>query len=167
MMNFRSIHRKNQRLKRGLAKATCTCQKHGRPYGYRSGWLTLACTWTSAHDPQCRLSILQNTVKDIQLRAALCSLFLRSKVSFSLTLACGDGSSFKQTLECHRVVKDSPAFSFIPDLVKSSFTTTEDIFHGEVDKLLEMFQQRQASPHDRLPDGSTLLHVSITCSPKL
>lgn len=164
-MNIISIHRKNQRLQRRFAKVTCTCQKHTRAFGYRSGWLALACAWTPAHDPQCRLSALQSTVTDVQLRATMCSLFLRSKVSFSLTLACGDGSLFKQTLECHRVVAESsPAFSFIPDLMESSRTTTEEVFRGEVNRLLEMFQLGQASPLDRLPDGRTLLHVCIRCS---
>jgi hypothetical protein len=164
MMNFKSVNRKTQRLKRRLAKVTCTCQKHTRAFGYRSGWFALACAWTSAHDPQCRLSAVQNTVTDLQLRATMCSLFLRSKVSFSLTLACSAGSPFKQTLECHRVVpKSSPAFSFIPDLAESSRTTTEEVFRGEVNKLLEMFQLGQASPLDRLPNGRTLLHVRIRC----
>jgi hypothetical protein len=165
MMNLKSLNRKNRNLKRRLGKVTCTCQKKTSAFGYRSGWLTLACAWTPAHDPQCRLSTLQNTVTDLQLRATFCSLFLRSKMSFSLTLACGDGSLFKQTLECRRVVAaSSPAFSFIPVLVKSSRTTTEEVFRGEVNKLLEIFQQGQALPRDRLPDGKTLLHVRMRCS---
>ena len=165
MMNLRSLNRKDRKLKRQLAKVPCTCQKKTSAFGYRSGWLTLACAWTSSHDPQCRLSALQNTVTDLQLRATMCSLFLRSKVSFSLTLACGNGSPFKQTLECHRVVAESsPAFSFIPDLVKSSRTTTEEVFRGEVNKLLEMFQLGQASPLDRLPNGKTLIHVRMRSS---
>lgn len=167
-MNFKSIYRKNQRLKRQLAKVTCTCQKNTSVFGYTSGWLALTCTRTSIHDPRCPLSPLQNTVTDLQLRATLCSLFLRSKVSLSMTLVYGAGFSIKQSLECHRVVsRDSPVFSLIRDLVKSSSNTTEEVFSGKVDKLLKIFQQGQASPHDRLPDGSTLLHVSITCSPKL
>jgi hypothetical protein len=155
MMNLRSLNRKDRKLKRQLAKVPCTCQKKTSAFGYRSGWLTLACAWTSSHDPQCRLSALQNTVTDLQLRATMCSLFLRSKVSFSLTLACGNGSPFKQTLECHRVVAES---------VESSRTTTEEVFRGEVNKLLEMFQLGQASPLDRLPNGKTLIHVRMRSS---
>jgi hypothetical protein len=168
MMNLKSLNRENQRLKRRLAKVTCTCQTHTSAFGYWSSRLTLACTRISIHDPQCPLSALQNTVTNLQLRATLCSLILRSRVSLSLTLAYGAGFSIKQSLECHRVVsRGSPVFSLIHDLVKSSSNTTEEVFSGEVDKLLEIFQEGQASPHDRLPDGSTLLHVSITCSPKL
>jgi hypothetical protein len=155
-------------LKRRFAKATCTCRTHTSAFGYWSSWLTLACTRTSIHDPQCPLSHLQNTVTNLQLRATLYSLVLRSRVSLSLALAYGAGFSINQSLECHRVVSiDSPAFSLIRDLVKSSSNTTEEVFCGEVDKLLEIFQQGQASPHDRLSNGKTLLHVSITCSPKL
>lgn len=165
---MRSLNRKNRKVKRRLAKVTCTCRTHTSAFGYWSSWLTLACTRTSVHDPRCPLSSLQNTVTNLQLRATLCSLILRSRVSLSLTLACGSGFSIQQSLECHRVVADnSPAFSFIDDLVESSFTTTEEILHGEVDKLLEMFQQGQASPRDCLSDGRTLLHVSVEYSPKL
>ncbi|CAN9433493.1 unnamed protein product [Alternaria alternata] len=160
--NLKSFNRKYRKLKRRLAKVSYTCQKKKSALGYQSEWLTLGCAWTSAHDPQCRLSALQNTVTDLQLRTTLCSLFLGWKVSFSLKLACGAGSPFKQTLECHRVVATtSPAFSFIPDLVKSSRTNTEEVFRGEVNKLLEMFQLGQASPLDRLPDGTTLLHELV------
>jgi hypothetical protein len=164
-MNMRSLNRKNQRLKRRLAEVTCTCRTHTSAFGYWSSWLTLACTRTSVHDPRCPLSPLQNTATNLQLRATLCSLILRSKVSISLTVACGVGFSIKQSLECQRVVvASSPAFSFIPYLVDSSYNTTEELFRGEVNKLLEMFQLGQASPLDRLPDGKTLLHVRMRCS---
>ncbi|CAI9627641.1 unnamed protein product [Alternaria burnsii] len=159
MMNLKSLNRKNQRLKRRLAKVTCTCRTHTSAFGYWSSWLKLACTRTSIHDPQCPLSLLQNTVTNLQLQATLYSLILRSRVSLSLALAYGAGFSIDQNLEYHRVVSiDSPAFSLIPDLVKSSSNTTEEVFCGEVDKLLEIFQQGQASPHDRLCNGMTLLH---------
>jgi hypothetical protein len=168
MMNFRSIHRKDQRLKRRLAKVTCTCRTRTSAFAYQLGWSALACTRTSVHDPQCQLSSLQNTVTNLQLRATLCSLILRSRVSISFTIACGAGFSIKQGLECHRVVSiNSPPFSLIPDLVWSVYNTTEQVFHDEVDKLLEIFQQGRASPHDRMPCGSTLLHASITSSLEL
>jgi hypothetical protein len=65
------------------------------------------------------------------------------------------------------VADSSPAFSLIPGLVRSVYNTTEEVFRDEVDRLLEIFQQGQASPHDRTADGYTLLHVSIKYSPKL
>jgi hypothetical protein len=168
MMNLKSLVRKDRNLKQRLAKARCTCQTHTSALGYRLGWLALAYTRTSIHDSRCPVSSLQKSVTNLQFRATLCSLILRSRVSLSLTLACGTGFSVKQSLTCHRVVADSsPAFSLIPGLVRSVYNTTEEVFRDEVDRPLEIFQQGQASPHDRTADGYTLLHVSIKYSPKL
>lgn len=168
MMNLRSLHQKNHRLERRLAKVTCTCQTQGSAFSYRSGWLALAFTRTSYHDPECCLSPLHNGVTDLHLRATLCSLILGSKVSVSLRLAYGAGFSIKHSLECYHVVpRSSPAFSFIRSLVRSSPTISEELFRGEVDKLLMMFQSGQASARDRLSNGRTLLHVRTKCFSKL
>jgi hypothetical protein len=81
-------------------------------------------------------------------------------VLLSVKLTYGAGLSVRNNLECHRVVAESsPAFAFIPFLVWSSKKLPQETFRGEVNKLFTMFQLGQASPHDRLPDGSTLLHV--------
>jgi hypothetical protein len=164
-MNLGSLQRKNRRLTRRSALVTCTCRPQTSTLAYLSGLLALTCTRTSIHDPRCPRSSFQDAVTDLQLRATLCSLVLRTKMSLTFALSYGAGFSLKHHLQCHRVVdQSSPAFTFVKNLVWSSTKMPEERFCKEVDKLFAIFQLRQASPHERLPNGRTLLHVCILFS---
>jgi len=159
--NLRSLHRKDRRMRHRYAKLPCTCRPQTSALGYRTGLFALTCTRTSMHDAGCPQAPLHNAVTDLQLQATLCSLLLGKKVLLSFQLSYGAGLSTKQNLECHRVVEWSPAFEFAMTVVESSMNMPMDTFRGEVEKLSMMFQLRQASPHDRLTNGTTLLHVCI------
>jgi hypothetical protein len=161
-MSFRSLQRNTRRLIRQSAKILCTCRPQTSTLGYLSGMLALTCVRTFIHNPQCPQSAFQTALTNLQFRATLCSLILRTKASLSFTLSYGAGFSVTHTLQCHHIVESSPAFAFIKPLVESSINMPEETFRGEIDKLFAMFQLRQASPHDRLPNGSTLLHVSMS-----
>jgi hypothetical protein len=163
--NLGSLQRKTRRLRRRSALVTCTCRPQTSTLGYLSGLLALTCTRTSIHDTQCPRSLFQDAVTDLQLRVTLCSLVLRTKMSLTFALSYGAGLSLKHNLQCHRVVDlSSPAFTFVETLVNSSNKMSDESFRKEADKLLAIFQLRQASPHERLPDGRTLLHVCILFS---
>ena len=158
---MRSVQRNASRLKRRSAAVPCTCQPHSSTLGYLSELLTITCTRTSFHHPECPHFLFQKTLTDLQLRTTLCSLILRRKISLSFTLSYGTRFSTAQNLECHRfVTSSSPAFALVKSLVGSSIYMSQETFHGEVDKLSAVFQRRQASPYDRLLDGRTLLHAS-------
>ncbi|KAI4653234.1 uncharacterized protein J4E79_008748 [Alternaria viburni] len=150
VINLRSLHRKDRRLKRRYAKLSCTCRPQTSALGYRTGLFALTCTRTSTHDTGCPQAPLQNAVTDLQLQATLCSLLLGKKVLLSFQLSYGAGLSVKQNLKCHRVVHWSPAFEFAMPLVESSFKMPMDTFRGEVEKLLRMFQLKQADFHTGL-----------------
>jgi hypothetical protein len=165
VINLGSLQRKTRRLTRRSALVTCTCRPQASTLGYLSGMLALTCTRTSLHDPQCPRSSFQDVVTDLQLRATLCSLVLRTKMSLTFALSYGAGFSLKHNLQCHRVVHlSSPAFKLVTTLVEISTEVSEESFRTEVDKLFAIFELRQASPHERLPDGTTLLHVCILFS---
>jgi len=161
VINLRSLRRKGRMMRHRYAKLSCTCRPQTSALGYRTGLFALTCTRTSMHDAGCPQAPLQNAVTDLQLRARLCSLLLGKKVLLSFQVSYGAGLSVKQNLECHRVVRWSPAFGFAETLVKSSVNMPMDTFRGEVEKLSRMFQLRQASPHDRLANGKTLLHARM------
>jgi hypothetical protein len=120
MMSMRLLQRKDRRLKRRSAQVTCICRPQTTGLGYRSGWFALTCNRTSIHDPQCPQSSYQDAVTNLQLRATLCSLILRTKISLSFALSYGAGLSVTQNLQCQRVVPwSSPAFAFMESLVTS------------------------------------------------
>ncbi|KAI4606328.1 hypothetical protein J4E83_010136 [Alternaria metachromatica] len=161
IINMRSLHRKDRRLKQRYAKLSCTCRPQTSALGYQTRRLAITYARTSMHDAGCPQAPLQNAVTDLQLRARLCSLLLGKKVLLSFQLSYGAGLSVKQNLECHRVVESSPAFEFAGPLVSSSMKLPMNTFRSEVEKLLRMFQVKQASPRDRLANGETLLHACI------
>jgi hypothetical protein len=162
VMSMRYLQRKTRKLQRRYAKATCTCRPQTSALSYRSRLLALTCSRTSLHDPQCPQSTFQKAVTNLQLQTTLCSLILGMKMSLAFTLSYGAKFSVNHNLETSRVVHESsPAFAFIDDLIQSSEEMPPEMFRGEVGKLFRMFELGQASPHDRLPDGRTLLHVRV------
>jgi hypothetical protein len=162
VMSMRYLQRKTRKLQRRYAKATCTCRPQTSALNYRSRLLALTCSRTSLHDPQCPQSAFQKAVTNLQLQTTLCSLILGTKMSLAFTLSYGAKFSVNHNLECYRVVhKSSPAFAFIDTLVQSSEGMPQEMFQGEVGRLFRMFELGHASPHDRLSNGETLLHVRV------
>jgi hypothetical protein len=162
VMSMRNFRRRTRKLQRRYAKATCICRPQTSALSCHSRLLALTCSRTSLHDPQCPQSTFQRAVTNLQLQTTLCSLILGTKMSLAFTLSYGAKFSVNHNLECYRVVhKSSPAFAFIDTLVQSSEDMPQEVFQGEVSKLFRMFELGQASPHDRLPDGKTLLHVRV------
>lgn len=160
--NMRSVQRGTRTLGRRAAKVRCTCQPQTHARDHQLGWFSITCAQTLVHEPRCQQRLLQDAVTELEIRATFCSLILGRKVSLAFMLSYGAELSVTQDLHCHRVVPESsPAFALVRTLVESSDTMREEAFCREVDRLLLMFQHRQASPHDRLTDGNTLLHVCI------
>ena len=157
-MNFRTLRRKVRTLERLSATVPCTCRPRTSTLDYSTRTFAFKYARTSFHDPLCRRSSFQDVSSNVQLRASLFPCILRRRVSLSFTQFYGSG--FTQSLQCHPIVQRySGAFPSAYTLHKSSISMTKEEFRGEVDKLNKMFELRQASPHDRLPDGGTLLHV--------
>jgi hypothetical protein len=159
--NMRSVQRGTRNLGRA-AKVVCTCQPQTYARDHQLGWFSITRAQTFVHEPRCQQRLFQDAVTELEIRATFCSLILGRKVSLAFMLSYGAKISVTQNLHCHRVVPESsPAFALVRTLVESSDTMREVVFCKEVDRLLLMFQLRQASPHDRLTDGNTLSHVCI------
>lgn len=158
--NMRSVQQGTRTLSRRAAKVLCTCQPQTYARDHKLGWFSLTRGQTVIHEPRCQQGLFQDAVTEFEIRATFCSLTLGRKVSLAFALSYGARLSVTQNLHCHRVVPESsPAFALVQALVDSSVTMREKEFRGKIDRLSVVFQLRQASPHDRLPDGSTLLHV--------
>ena len=92
----------------------------------------------------------------------LCYLILGLKIRLLMELSVGSGTfSIMPTLAFRRIVtvKSSQAFSLIENML-SRFHLDEFEILDYSAELTKIFQTRQASPHERLGDGRTLLHVS-------
>jgi len=90
-------------------------------------------------------------------------LVLGLKLRLFMELSIGSGTfSIMPNLSFGRIVtlQSSPAFGLIHRLFHPAISSAErnpTFYSAEMKKI---FETRQASPHDRLEDGSTLLHVS-------
>jgi len=160
VMSLRSVQRKTRKLQRRSDAIPCTCRPHTSALGYISKILTLTYTQSFVHDSQCLRYSLPDKTTDLQFKATLCSLVLKKRIS--LSFARFNSAGFTQSLQCHRIVDwDSPAFLFVVSLVESSMILPQELFRGEVGNLSRIFELRQASPYDRLKNGSTLLHARM------
>ena len=78
--------------------------------------------------------------------------------NFHDVVDCKQHVSVNPSLSARRIVsRNSPAFELIDRMFNPSHDPPPMDSSAELTKL---FQTREASPHDRLIDGSTLLHVS-------
>jgi len=160
VMSLRGVQRKTRKLQRRSDAVPCTCQAQTSAFGYLSGLVTLAYTGTFVHDRQCLCYSLQDVSTDLQFKATMYSHVLKRRISLSLTRY--NNAGFTQNLQCHRIVDPkSPAFAFVKSLVDFSLDMPQDLFRGEVCKLSQIFELRQASPRDRLANGMTLLHARM------
>ena len=160
LVSLKGVQREPRKLQRRSDAIPCTCRPQTSAFGYISKILTLAYTQRFDHDRRCLRYSLSDISTDLQFKATLCSQILKRRISLSFTRF--NNAGFTQSLQCHRIVdRDSPAFAYVDTLVRNSVDTPMKTFVCEVAKLSRMFQLRQASPHDRLANGKTLLHVRL------
>ncbi|ERF70973.1 hypothetical protein EPUS_09044 [Endocarpon pusillum Z07020] len=111
------------------------------------------------HEKDCLYSAYSEARKNLQLRLSFCTALFRSKVQLNIQLYYGAGMfGVSLPLRIHRIVPESsPAFSLISNL----HNDIKIPYVGEVyiSRLREFFEKRDASPHDRLNDGQTLLNA--------
>jgi hypothetical protein len=114
------------------------------------------------HNSTCPYAI-EDDVAELNVRFTMCSLALKRKTQLALALSNGAGSmSVKPALETYRVVDErSPAFRLLASFGRRIGPEPDPLaWEKPARDLLKLFNTKRASPHDRLPDGQTLLHVS-------
>lgn len=94
----------------------------------------------------------------------MCSIALGRKAHVTFAMSRGAGTfSINPALICHRIVdKKAPAFDLTLEFIMSyaGMDLIPTMTWPEyMQKLLQLFQTKKASPHDRQEDGMTLVHV--------
>lgn len=142
----------------------CTCRGQKSTMVYLEGPLHLSKTQARVHSPDCPYAMWEDGVTNLQLRFEICSISLRRKIHIGLSLSRGGRSSgIFPTLKCDRIVlKSAPAFRLLANFQQRLGQDPNfDAWEKPAKELLRLFELRKATPHDRLPNGMTLLHVSI------
>jgi hypothetical protein len=168
--NLRNVKRKMQpthskQMENSHAFTPCTCRKRRiRKQVIRSPFV-VSRNETQFHDPSCQFWISGGQEMTVGFGMILCYLILGLKLRLFMQLSIGSGTfSIMPSLSFRRIVTigSSPAFLLIysflnvPPIRRNSRIAIAD--------LTKIFQKHQTSPHDRLEDGSTLLHVSFGLS---
>jgi len=119
-----------------------------------------------SHDPDCPFAIYENLYTTLHFRISLCSMLLKKKFQIAVEFYYGNGEfGIRPTLQTRRIVKESmsPAFNlmeaYFQDYYDESRKQRKPGLKHLWSRLLQLFQDREASPYDQLPDGTTLLHV--------
>ncbi len=112
------------------------------------------------HLEECPYAPYSKAQTRIVMNLHFCSYLLRRKVTIALQLFSSNSRfTISPMLQATRIVPiDSPSFTFISDLRYSYETNSAHIL---IHDLKRLFDANQASPYDRLSDGTTLLHYAI------
>ncbi|KAF2642106.1 hypothetical protein P280DRAFT_468561 [Massarina eburnea CBS 473.64] len=150
-----------ERTQKSTFRQTCTCRGQSTTKTYLSWPLKISRVHATVHNAGCRYATIEEAVTSLQFRFTMCSIALRRKAEIGLALAHGAGSSsVSPMLKCDRVVlKSSPGFRLLGSFQKR-LGEEPSIYAWEkqAHQLYRLFELRKASPHDRLPNGMTLLH---------
>ncbi|KAF2008977.1 hypothetical protein BU24DRAFT_380969, partial [Aaosphaeria arxii CBS 175.79] len=138
---------------------SCDCKHHKKSYSYSLWPFELWKSLTRKHRIDCPHSIYEDATTQLGIQLNLCSLMLKRKVQISVFFSQSmRGPGVSSNLRCHRIVTSgSPAFKLVFDFLNESISGPNS-YKDMTDELFKLFQLREASPHDRLEDGMTLLH---------
>ena len=143
------------------AFASCTCRKRLLRKQFVRSPFVVSRNEAHYHDTTCPFWTSGSHEMTIGFGMILCYLILGLKLRLFMQLSIGSGTfSIMPSLSFRRIVTEesSPAFRLIRDMLYRS-DGLGSLNHST--ELTKIFQTRQASPHERLKDGTTLLHVSF------
>jgi hypothetical protein len=150
------------RLKKGSNACTaCTCHGSYQASHILRGSVVFSRTKTHPHTRHCPFWVPGSGAMNASIGLILCYLTLGLKFRIFVALSIGAGTfSIAPSLTCHRIVSrtSSPAFAIIDSIC--GFNRSHISFREASAELSKVFRTRQASPHDRLTNGQTLLHAS-------
>jgi len=177
LADHRNIRRDIRQLKKNRSTAVCGCSPRSEISVYLQWPFFFSRQRTVKHESHCPRAAWEVAVSDINFRLSFCSLTLKRKLQLSMALSSLNGSELqiKPNLKIRRVVSvSSPAFQLLNGYRFWGLEGLEaddriPFIERIGDELLRLFQERRATPYDRLEDGSTLLHVSYratnSCKP--
>jgi len=150
----------------------CNCRGQTKTTVYLQWPIQLQRTQKTLHDKLCPYATCENAMTDLSVRFSTCVLALKRKIDIAIAITQIAGvSRVSHSLVHYRVVPESsPAFRLVQNLLDAVTLTSDRLLtelyvrkgiQDAVSELQCMFQLQKASPYDRLPDGRTLLHVSL------
>jgi hypothetical protein len=155
---LRKFQNRNTRIRRNVPPCGCM------PYtsSIKTSWwpAVLSRTVTGKHASDCPYSASEDRLTEMNLNISLCSVRLRRKfdIAVGISQSMIKGTTVRAGLRAITIVRhDSEAFKLVLNFY--SRVDEPDSWQGVARELERLFEARLASPHDRLTNGSTLMHV--------
>jgi hypothetical protein len=159
---LRSFQNRNTKFRRKTPPCNC-----------RPTTTKVACSWwsavisrntTNAHASECSYRMFDDQLTDIDFRISVCSTLLRRKFTLAMGISRSLSKPFASRTELRAVAivrDDSEAFSLIDRYAshRNDALYRPDSWKETAAEFQRLFETRRASPHDRLSDGRTLMHV--------
>jgi hypothetical protein len=167
LSDIQQLSRRIKRVKitptrRHRGRVSCSCHGQSETVTLLQWPFLLSKTRTKVHSTDCPYSAVEDAVTDLNMRVSICIIALKRKAQVTIALSKGAGaSSLTPTLRTYGVVKEnSPAFRLLGSFRRRVTTDPgPEAWQKAAQDLYKLFQRRLASPHDRLPNGQTMLHV--------
>jgi len=157
---MRTMHSK--RIENSKSFTFCTCRKRLQRKQFSRSPFVVSRDEVHYHDSSCQFWTTRGHDTTIGFGMILCYLVLGLKLRLFMQLSIGSGTfSIMPNLTFGRIVtvESSAAFKLIDSICDPNRNLCPVKDYPVA--LNKIFQTRQASPHDRLQDGKSLLHVSI------
>lgn len=153
------------RLRRKPAlSTTCKCRGIIQKHHMLQRPVLLSLERQYRHDRSCPSWLPESCAVNLSFGLILSYLIFGLKLRILIVVSAGAGTfSLTPSLTCSRIVSEScsAAFKFIA--IMTSADHSKRATQNNFAELSRIFQTRQSSPHDRLDNGQTLLHVSGMC----
>jgi hypothetical protein len=162
-----NVSAKRSHTLRSHVITSCKCHGQSTTIVYLKWPLFISRNVKKVHGSHCAYSAIEDAVTELSVQFSICIAAFKTKAQVAVALSRGGGSSpIDSGLKAYRVVdKRSPAFRLLGMFErKLGPDPRPDAWERAAHELYKLFETRAASPHDRLTNGQTLLHVRFTNS---
>jgi hypothetical protein len=166
MISLRNHERKMKqnllRWRKTLAISdSCTCHGNRQEKHLLRRPVFLSIERLYHHDRRCSSWLPEACVMNVSFGLILSYLMFGLKLRILMALSIGAGTfSLTPSLICSRIVSECHSIAFKIVASMTSCDPSRRTLRKDSVELSRIFQTRQSSPHDRLENGQTLLHVS-------
>jgi hypothetical protein len=159
---LRSFQHRNTKFRRKIPQ--CNCRPTTTKVAFSWWSAVISRSTTNAHEFKCPYRVFDNQLTDIDFRITVCSKLLRRKFTLAMGISRSLSKPFASRTELRAVTivsRDSEAFSLIKRYAscRNAALFRPNTWQEAAAEFQRLFETRRASPHDRLSDGRTLIHV--------
>jgi len=149
------------RVRRRPVSTSCTCRGIFQKHHMLRRPVVLSLERQYRHDRSCPFWLPESCAINFSFGLILSYLIFGLKLRMLIVLSAGAGTfSLTPSLTCSQIVSESCSAAFNVIATMTSTDPSKRAVRYNLAELSRIFQSRESSPHDRLDNGQTLLHVS-------